>query len=86
MEPITCGRRIHHRAIAHYFDSYSPAAGLYVPNRKLRFESLHPFFTKRPAAFQSYSFDASLERHIPCLCEMSEMRLKVLCYIYLLCL
>lgn len=43
MEPITCGRRIHHRAIAHYFDSYSPAAGLYVPNRKLRFESLHPF-------------------------------------------
>ena len=25
MEPITCSRRINHRAIAHYFDTYSPA-------------------------------------------------------------
>ena len=29
MEPTTCGRRINHRAIAHYFDSYSPAVSRY---------------------------------------------------------
>ncbi len=31
MEPITCSRRINHRAIAHYFDTYSPAVSRWVP-------------------------------------------------------
>ena len=30
MEPITCSRRINHRAIAHYFDTYSPEVSRYV--------------------------------------------------------
>ncbi|CAL8460560.1 g89 [Coccomyxa elongata] len=38
MEPVLTPRRVNHRAISHYFDSYSPDLLRYVPNHRLQYE------------------------------------------------
>ncbi|EIE25330.1 hypothetical protein COCSUDRAFT_61552 [Coccomyxa subellipsoidea C-169] len=38
MEPLLVPHRVNHRAIAHYFDSYSPDLLRYVPNSRLQYE------------------------------------------------